>query len=117
MRKFSTLYVGVDVHKDSIEVTRAQGAHRALDGFNADLVDDLKDLREFEYRAREVVDRMALAQQASLLVRDAPTFVSDAFCISRLTQWVITTTAPCRAALISQPSMLAPHRCELRGVA
>ena len=68
------------------EVTKAQGVHRALDGFNADLADDLRDLREFEYRAREVVDRMALALQASLLVLYAPTFVSDAFCNSRLTQ-------------------------------
>ena len=39
---------------------------------------------DFEYRARQVVDRMALALQASLLVRHAPGFVSDAFCASRL---------------------------------
>lgn len=68
------------------EVARAKGAHPALDGFVATLAADLKDLRDFEYRARDVVDRMALAMQASLLVRHAPAFVSDAFCHSRLTQ-------------------------------
>lgn len=68
------------------EVSMAQGAHPALDRLIADLAKDLKDLRDFEYRAREVVDRMALALQASLLIRSAPNFVSDAFCNSRLTQ-------------------------------
>ncbi len=47
---------------------------------------DIQDLRDFEYRARDVVDRMAVALQASLLVRHAPAFVSDAFCQSRLGQ-------------------------------
>ncbi|MEK7411497.1 MAG: acyl-CoA dehydrogenase family protein, partial [Actinomycetota bacterium] len=46
------------------EVSKAQGAHAALDRLNADLAKDLYDLREFEYRARDVVDRMALALQA-----------------------------------------------------
>ena len=68
------------------EVSKAQGAHPALDRLNADLVQDLNDLQDFEYRARDVVDRMALALQASLLVRHAPNFVGDAFCNSRLTQ-------------------------------
>ena len=68
------------------EVSKARGTHVALDRFVADLAKDLKDLGDFEYRARDVVDRMALALQASLLVRNAPTFVSDAFCHSRLEQ-------------------------------
>nr|MDP2190664.1 isovaleryl-CoA dehydrogenase [Rhodoferax sp.] len=66
------------------EVTQAQGTHAALDRFVANLAIDLKDLRDLEYRARDVVDRMALALQASLLIRNAPAFVSDAFCHSRL---------------------------------
>ena len=37
-----------------------------------------------EYRARGVVDRMALALQAALLVQNAPAAVADAFCASRL---------------------------------
>jgi putative acyl-CoA dehydrogenase len=68
------------------EIEEAQGIHTALDRFVADLATDLKDLRDFEYRAREVVDRMALALQAALLVRHAPAVISDAFCHSRLAQ-------------------------------
>jgi putative acyl-CoA dehydrogenase len=68
------------------EVSLARGAQPRLDQYLADLASELKDLRDFEYRARDVVDRMALALQASLLVRHAPAFVSDAFCQSRLGQ-------------------------------
>ena len=68
------------------EVGQARGAHAALDRYVAHLAQDFKDLQDFEYRARDVVDRMALALQASLLVRNAPAFVSDAFCHSRLEQ-------------------------------
>jgi len=68
------------------EVAKARGTQPVLDRFADALASDLKDLRDFEYRARDVVDRMALALQASLLVRHAPTFVSDAFCHSRLAQ-------------------------------
>ncbi|MBA3059042.1 MAG: isovaleryl-CoA dehydrogenase [Gammaproteobacteria bacterium] len=68
------------------EVNQARGAQGLLDAQIAALATDLKDLRDFEYRARDVVDRMALALQASLLVRHAPAFVSDAFCQSRLGQ-------------------------------
>ena len=68
------------------EVTQARGAQALLDQHIAALATDLKDLRDFEYRARDVVDRMALALQGSLLVRHAPAFVADAFCQSRLGQ-------------------------------
>ncbi|MDO8252904.1 MAG: isovaleryl-CoA dehydrogenase [Rhodoferax sp.] len=68
------------------EVAKAQGAHAALDTFVADLAQDLSDLWDFEYRARDLVDRMALALQASLLVSHAPAAISDAFCRSRLEQ-------------------------------
>lgn len=68
------------------EVGQARGAHAALDRYVAQLAHDFKDLQDFEYRARDIVDRMALALQASLLVRNAPTFVGDAFCRSRLEQ-------------------------------
>lgn len=68
------------------EVGLAKGAHAALDRYIAALATDLQDVRDLEYRARDMVDRMALALQASLLVRHAPAFVSDAFCHSRLGQ-------------------------------
>jgi putative acyl-CoA dehydrogenase len=45
---------------------------------------ELHDAEQLEYRARSLVDRMALALQAALLVQHAPTAVADAFCGSRL---------------------------------
>jgi putative acyl-CoA dehydrogenase len=66
------------------ELQLARGANATLDQAVARLAQDLQDRDDFEYRARQVVDRMALALQAALLVRHAPGFVSDAFCASRL---------------------------------
>jgi putative acyl-CoA dehydrogenase len=66
------------------EAARAKGASPLLDRWVAALRDDLRDPADLEYRARGVVDRMALAIQAALLVQHAPAFVSDAFCASRL---------------------------------
>ena len=37
-----------------------------------------------EVRARRIVEKLALALQGSLLVRNAPPAVADAFCASRL---------------------------------
>ena len=68
------------------EVGQARGTHVALDQLSANLAKDLKDPRDLEFRARDLVDRMALALQASLLVRHAPSFISDAFVQSRLAQ-------------------------------
>jgi putative acyl-CoA dehydrogenase len=68
------------------EVGQARGSHATLDRLVAGLASDFKDLQDFDYRARDVVDRMALALQAALLLRHAPSFVSDAFCQSRLEQ-------------------------------
>jgi putative acyl-CoA dehydrogenase len=62
----------------------APSAHLLLAPYVDALARDLKDLRDAEYRARDLVDRMALALQASLLLRHAPACVSDAFCGSRL---------------------------------
>jgi putative acyl-CoA dehydrogenase len=45
---------------------------------------DFRDLADLEFRARDMVDRMALAMQAAQLVQHAPSFVADAFCASRL---------------------------------
>ena len=68
------------------EVAQARGANAALDQLVAGLLKDLRNVRDVEYRARDLVDRMALSLQASLLIRHAPSFVSDAFCQSRLQQ-------------------------------
>ena len=66
------------------EINAVKGHHALLDQYVADLQNDLADLSDFEYRARNIVDRMALSFQAAQLVRTAPSFVADAFCRSRL---------------------------------
>jgi putative acyl-CoA dehydrogenase len=45
---------------------------------------ELREPEEHEARARRIVAKMAVALQASLLVRYAPPAVSDAFCATRL---------------------------------
>ena len=66
------------------EVELARGGHPALDRLLATLLREFGDQADLELRARSLVDRMALALQASLLLRHAPAFVSGAFCRSRL---------------------------------
>ena len=67
------------------EVAKAQGACAALDQWVGALRKEIGDLADIEYRARDVVDRMALAIQAALLLQHAPTHIAAAFCASRLT--------------------------------
>jgi len=66
------------------EAAEAKGADARFDRFLAQLQNDFADISDFQYRARNLVDRMALAMQASLLIRNAPSAVADAFCASRL---------------------------------
>ncbi|MEU8028908.1 DNA alkylation response protein [Streptomyces sp. NPDC049099] len=64
------------------ELALARGADARLDTAVAALKDQLAETDQVG--ARRLVERMALALQASLLVRHAPTPVADAFCASRL---------------------------------
>ncbi len=66
------------------EVETARGAHSALDAHVAALKGDLRDLADFEHRARDLCDRLALALLASAMVKGAPAANADAFCRSRL---------------------------------
>ena len=66
------------------EVELAQGADRRLDERVARLREHFADPQTLETRARRVVEDMALCLQGSLLVRNAPPAVADAFCASRL---------------------------------
>jgi putative acyl-CoA dehydrogenase len=79
------------VHKEPIcldiymkEVLQAKGQNNHLDSFIKQLQRDLNNTDQLEYRARNLVDRLALAMQASLLVRSSPGYLADAFCASRL---------------------------------
>jgi len=66
------------------EIDAARGGHPALDRAADALRDDLSRPEAFESGARALTERMALALQASLLVRHAPQAVADAFCAARL---------------------------------
>ncbi len=77
-------------HPESVEafaneVGEGAVADPRLDEFAGRLRDDLsKDTETMESRARQIVERMALALQGSLLVRFGDPAVADAFCASRL---------------------------------
>lgn len=66
------------------ELQQAAGANKHLDQFVAKLTGEFADLSDIEYRARSVVEKMALALQGSLLVRFGDLAVADGFCASRL---------------------------------
>jgi len=66
------------------ELRQAAGANRYLDEYVAHLGREFTDLADIEYRARGIVEKMALALQGALLVRQGNAAVADAFCASRL---------------------------------
>ena len=72
-----------EVFFDEIEETaprRAAARRRRVRKLKA----ELSDFEGIETRARAIVERMALALQGALLVRDGDPAVADAFCASRL---------------------------------
>ncbi|MCA9558589.1 MAG: isovaleryl-CoA dehydrogenase [Myxococcales bacterium] len=66
------------------ELGAALGKDRRYDGLVAELEGALRQTDTLELRARAVVEKLALALQASILIRHAPDFVADAFVTSRL---------------------------------
>ncbi|GGK49540.1 acyl-CoA dehydrogenase family protein [Nocardia camponoti] len=66
------------------EVTRARGGDARLDDAIDRLGKELTDLADIEYRARRVVELMALVLQGAQLVRHGHPAVADAFCATRL---------------------------------
>jgi putative acyl-CoA dehydrogenase len=66
------------------ELRRAEGSDVRLDARVNELEGQFSDPQTLETRARRVVEGMALCLQGSLLVRNAPAAVADAFCASRL---------------------------------
>lgn len=65
------------------EVRAAKGGDRRLDRAIARLETELRQPEEHEARARRIVEMMAVALQASLLVRHSPSAMADAFCATR----------------------------------
>ena len=79
----------MDRHPKSVEVLAAEiapalGRYPAFDRHVARLQKELRDPDGIEARARRVTQDIALAMQAALLIRFAPSHVSDAFCATRL---------------------------------
>lgn len=66
------------------EIDLGRGADRRLDAFAGRLWDEWPSLASDATQGRKLVERLALALEASLLVRHAPPEVADAFCASRL---------------------------------
>jgi len=66
------------------EVRTAKGGDRRLDRAIDRLEAELRHPEEHEARARRIVERMAIAMQASLIIRHSPAAVADAFCATRL---------------------------------
>ncbi len=66
------------------EVGLAAGADSRLDDAISRVGKELSDRSDMEYRARRVVELMALVLQGSILVRHGDPAVADAFCASRL---------------------------------
>lgn len=66
------------------EVELAKGSNPRFDRFLDSLKDEFRKMDNIEYRARNLVDRLALTLQASLLIRAGNSTVADAFCAGRL---------------------------------
>ncbi len=66
------------------EVGLARSGEPRLDAFVSALRRELTNFDDIEARARRLVEKMALALQASLLIRHSDPAVADAFCASRL---------------------------------
>jgi putative acyl-CoA dehydrogenase len=66
------------------ELESAAGGHRALDEERTRLGTLLADLSLVEQRARWIVERLALALEAAVLVKAGHHVVADAFCETRL---------------------------------
>jgi putative acyl-CoA dehydrogenase len=66
------------------ELDAAAGASDSLDQAVIRLRKELGDLDDIQYRARRLVEAMALCIQGALLVRHGDQAVADAFCASRL---------------------------------
>jgi putative acyl-CoA dehydrogenase len=66
------------------EIAEARGADRRFDAHLEHLESLLENRADAQYRARRVVEDLALGLQASLLLRHSPGYVADAFCAARL---------------------------------
>ena len=76
------------------EIKQAIGADKYFDCFVDGLEKELLAPDNLEQRARRVVEKLALALQAAILLKDAPNFIGEAFCQSRLNGHATFGTLP-----------------------
>jgi hypothetical protein len=81
------------------EVRLARGAGHGLDAFEEELARRLHRPDEFEATARRLVEMMALALQASLLLSHSVPAVADALCATRLAATADTPLVRCQKGL------------------
>ncbi len=68
------------------ELDKAKDLNDFFDKFLLNLKDEFSNLENLEFRARVIVEKCALALQAKVLLKTAPDFVAEAFCLSRLAE-------------------------------
>lgn len=69
-----------------VELETAKNLNENYDRFLLKLKDEFSDLTNLEFRARIIVEKFALLLQAATLLKTAPDFVAEAFCLSRLSE-------------------------------
>jgi putative acyl-CoA dehydrogenase len=104
------------------EWQQAQGANVHLDRYIARLEPDLAKITADQAAARRFTERIARCLAAALLVRFSPHAISDAFCLSRLSDdWGSTFgTLPdvCDfSAIIARGYNVDPQQSSSKGVA
>ena len=68
------------------EIKSACGINKNFDNFVTNVEKELHNTDNLEFRARRVVEKLALALQATVLLQTAPDFVGDTFCNSRFSK-------------------------------
>ncbi len=101
------------------EIEQGAAAERRLRAYLEGIQAELSDFEGIEARARRIVERLAIALQASLLVRYGDPAVADAFCVSRLESATgAVPSARCRPASTSgRSSSATPRACSRRRAA
>ncbi|HEX2136200.1 MAG TPA: acyl-CoA dehydrogenase family protein [Microvirga sp.] len=101
------------------ELALASGAEGRLDAYVRSLAAELADRTHVELRARRLVEKMAVALQASLLVRHGDPAVAEAFSASRLAgdRGRALGTLPTGTAFRAIIERHRPRLCEGPGVA
>ena len=72
------------LHAFMSELMKAAGHYEIFDGYMAEIKEELSDLASLEFRARSVVEKLAIAWQASTLIQYGEKNVAEAYVKSRL---------------------------------